>query len=289
MIKATGVPTIVLVLLLCASPFVLVYLYSIYAWLPFVILFLYLAPLLKLSSIGRNQFLKKLFNSEYRKVRVLENMVLALPFALALALSAQFYLVVFPFAMAALAALFTVKLPSGLIFPTPFSSTPFEFMIGFRKRWYGFLLVMVALAMAWQLENVNFAFFAQGIAMFLAMMNYFEPENAHYIWMHRCSPEQFLLKKIRQGLLHAQYASILVLLCFGALFPKLIFVAILIQFIASVYLIAVILAKYVAYPRELSFPEGSKLAIAFWFPPFLLYLIPFWFKQAAKNLQTLLK
>lgn len=289
MISESGVPVWLVILMTLASPIALIWLYSVYQWMPYAVLLSLLAPLLNLSSSDRNVFLKGLFKERYLAIRFSENALLALPFILALSLSGDFLIVLFAFEMAALAAFFTVKLPSGLIIPTPFSKAPFEFMIGWRKRWYAYVLVLVALAMAWQLDNVNFAFFAQAISMLLAMLNYAEPEPPYYIWMHRCSPKQFLMRKIAKGTLHAQYTGALVLLIFALLFPKLILVAATIQVVASIYLVAVILAKYVAYPRAMSFPQAIKLAIALWFPPFLLYLIPTWFKEASINLQKLLK
>ena len=289
MIKESGFPVFMVILSLCALPFALIYVFALYTWLPFVWVFFSLAPLLRLSSVQRNRFLKKLYNREFRKLRLFENLAVALPFALGLLLSSNPCSAFFPFVIAVPLAFFNFKLPLAFVLPTPFSKTPFEFMIGWRKGWYAYFIVLLALAMAWTLDNVNFAFFAQGIAMFLAMANYFEPEPKYYIWINRCTPKQFLFKKILRGLLQAQYVGFLVLICFVLLFPKLALVAFFIQLVASIYLVALILAKYVAYPREMSFPEASELAIAMWFPPFLFYLIPSWFKKSCQNLQNLLK
>ncbi len=75
----------------------------------------------KLSEIRRNDFLKICFaNRQYRKVRMLENLLITLPFVLFLVYKQHFYLTFILVAITVLMALLNFKATYNIIIPTPF-------------------------------------------------------------------------------------------------------------------------------------------------------------------------
>jgi hypothetical protein len=105
----------------------------------YVLISLYLTS--NLSEIKRNDFLEICFGNErYRKVRILENLIVALPFVIFLIYKQQFYPGIFLLAFTVLLALSKFKMSYSMTIPTPFYKKPFEFTVGFRNTFFMFFI-----------------------------------------------------------------------------------------------------------------------------------------------------
>jgi len=79
-----------LLILLVFAGFSVLLLYSEMTFAPYIYVLISLFFTSKLSEIKRNDFLKICFASGYRKIRILENLIIALPFVIFLVCKQQF-------------------------------------------------------------------------------------------------------------------------------------------------------------------------------------------------------
>ncbi|MBK9488196.1 MAG: ABC transporter permease [Haliscomenobacter sp.] len=238
----------------------------------------------------RNDFLKTTFPlSTYRRVRAVENGLLVLPFVVFLCLKTEFLLAPGLLLAALALSLFNSGNRLSLTIPTPFFRFPFEFTIGFRKYW---LLYLIAYFVAWkaiEVDNFNLGAGSLAFVCLLAMSHYALPENDYYVWMYNCTPRQFLLKKTATAWLYLSMLT-LPLMVLLSIFSgtKLDFLYLVLGL--GLFLIwAMILAKYSAYPREMSLPQALFLALACGFHPCLLLVLPLFYKRAIQRLNTYLQ
>ena len=238
----------------------------------------------------RNDFLKTTFPlAIYRQVRAAENGLLALPFVAFLCYKVEILLAGGLLVSALLLSFFNSANRFNLTIPTPFSRFPFEFTTGFRKYW---LLYLLAYFVAWkaiEVDNFNLGLGGLAFLCLLAMSHYATPENEYYVWMYNCTPGRFLLKKMATAWL---YLSLLV-------FPLMVMLSIffwdkswilLLVFGLGLFLIGMmVLAKYSAYPQEMSLPQALFFGLGMWFPPLLLMAIPLFYKRAVQRLNIYLQ
>ena len=108
---------------------------------PYIYAFASLFFTLRLGEIRRNDFLKICFGNErYRKVRILENLIVSLPFVILLVYKQHFYLTVILIVITVLIALINFKATLNITIPSPFSKKPFEFTVGFRNTFLVFFI-----------------------------------------------------------------------------------------------------------------------------------------------------
>lgn len=251
---------------------------------------LHLGIALQLNNANRIQFLKFCFSkNDYIKLRLIENYSIAFPF-IAYVLYKQLFLIgVIIIIDATLLSFVKFNGVFQKTIPTPFSKKPFEFTIGFRKTFYIFILLFFILFKAIEVSNLNLGIFSI-VACFAIIFSYYSsPENAYYVWNFSLTPKEFLWNKIRISLQYATYLvfPLVAILCF---FYFKEFESILIfTFLGYVFLIAIVLAKYSAYPEKMNVVQGVFLAFSVYFPPLLAIVIPIFYFQAIKNLKTILK
>jgi len=121
------------------------------------------------------------------------------------------------------------------------------------------------------------------------MLYYMNPENEYFVWIFKQKPRLFLKRKVILGTLQvtllALPISIMLLLNFSQNWAIILF-TILFGFI---YLAVIILAKYSAFPKEMSVPQAIIISISIFFTPLLLVIIPYLYKRAKQNLIPMLK
>ncbi|MEN0046956.1 MAG: ABC transporter permease, partial [Bacteroidota bacterium] len=212
-----------------------------------------------------------------------------LPFCLYLIYEGDYWFTLVLPIIALLFANLTFKPILHFTIPTPFWKFPFEFIIGFRKLFWlvivGFFLTFQAI----QVENHNLGFFSLGLQFFIALAYYNQPENPYFVWIFKRSSLQFLSKKIMDSLI---CSSLITFLTFGSLlfsFPEDWLILLGIQIFGYVLLLAIILAKYAAFPLEMSLPQVLVYTISLIFPPLFLITIPMFYKQANQKLKPFLK
>ena len=238
----------------------------------------------------RNDFLKTTFSlSSYQQVRATENALLVLPFVAFLCYKVEFLFAGGLLLSALLLSLFNSASRLNLSIPTPFFRFPFEFTIGFRKYW---LLYLIAYFVAWkaiEVDNFNLGVGSLAFLCLLAMSHYAMPENDYFVWMYNCTPRQFLLKKTATACLYLSMLILPLMLALSIFFGNKSWILLLVLGLGLFLISAMILAKYSAYPREMSLPQALLFGLCVWFPPLLLIVMPLFYKRAVQRLNPYLQ
>jgi len=248
-----------------------------------------LALLSKLSDSKRNDFLKVSFSDKnYLLTRIIENITVSAPFLVFL-LYQHFF--VSPIILLVAAVILSVtRFKTNLYFtiPTPFYKHPFEYTVGFRNTFFVFPIAYFLTYIAITVNNFNLGIFAM-LLIFLTSLGYYsKPENEYFVWSYKLTPNQFLKHKIKTALLFSS------LLCAPVIIPLAVFhfegidSLCLFYSVGCAFLITIILAKYSAFPNEMNLTQGILIAFSLYFPPLLVALIPFLYKQSINRLKPLL-
>jgi len=272
---------------------------SIYLFyhIPFAAYFYATVPIffaLKLCDIKRNEFLKNCFgNKQFRKIRAVENLIIAAPFLVFLIFKQQFIPIFFLIIATVLIAFFNFKTTFNFTIPTPFYKKPYEFIIGFRYTFPLIFIVYTLTVIAVTVGNFNLGIISFLLIFIIIFLYYWSPENEYFVWSHSLTPQKFLIEKIKTAYLFSfyLYAPILFLLSFFYFesYDVLLFgIFLLIIFWGYLYLTTIILAKYSVFPKEIHLMKEIILAICFVFPPLLILVIPLFAKQSIKKLKGFL-
>lgn len=237
----------------------------------------------------RNDFLKTTFPvSIYRQVRAAENGLLVLPFVVFLCYKTQILLAACLLLGALVTSLFNSGTRFNLTIPTPFFRFPFEFTTGFRKYW---LLYVMAYFIAWkaiEVDNFNLGVGSLAFLSLLAMSHYALPENEYYVWIYNCTAQRFLLKKTATAWLYLSLLALPLVLILSVFFWDKSWILFLVLGLGLFLIWEMILAKYSAYPREMSLPQAVFFSLGIWFPPLLLVVVPLLYKKAVQQLNKYL-
>ncbi len=248
-----------------------------------------LSILLKLSAKNRNYFLLSTFgNNSKLKIRVIENFILCIPFVSFLSYKNLFFEACILLLCSVSIALISFRTNYNIVIPTPFSKKPFEFSTGFRKTFFLFPIAYALTYIAISVDNLNLGIFSM-LLIFLTTLSYYsKPENEYYVWVHAETPRSFLVKKIIVATAFITLLVIPILTSLLIFYPIDFEMIILFFLIGTLFLWTIILAKYSAYPREMSLPEGIVLAFSLYFPPLLLIVILFFYTKSISNLKLVL-
>lgn len=243
----------------------------------------------KLSGPARNQFLKGCFRANnYLKVRILENVIIILPFVIFLIIKFFYFQSLITLILAGFLSVTTFGSRSGLTIPTPFGKKPFEFAIGFRGSFPLFILAYFLAVMSVVAENFNLGI-ASLILVFLVCMSYYlNPENEFYVWIFHSRPGKFIFSKIKTAIVYSTILTIPVIIILTIFFLDKALIIIAFLLLGYLYLLTVILAKYSAYPHPVNLPQVIILAVSAWFPPLLLAVVPFFYRQSVSRLKNIL-
>lgn len=245
-----------------------------------------------LSNIGdpsRNDFIKSIFKTTtFRKIRMLENSIIALPFLMILLIKGDYW-IAFAMAMGAvLMAFVQFGRSSNFTLPTPFSRWPFEFTVGFRKTFIFHLLAYFLTFMAVMVGNFNLGIFSLILVFMICLTYYGELEADYYTWIHAQKPTGFLWHKIKIGLLYSTMLTLPTAVPLCLFNPEYWHIILAFQLLGYSYLTTFILAKYAAYPNNLGLPQSILLALSFTMPPLLLLVAWLFYRQSTRKLQTIL-
>ncbi len=211
----------------------------------------------KLSEKGRTDFLLSTFGDKSKnKIRVLENLIICIPFISILAYKNLFFEACILFLCSIILALFSFQSNLKFTIPTPFSKRPFEFSTGFRKTFFVFPIAYALTIIAVNVGNLNLGIFSM-LLIFLTTLSYYsKPEGEYYVWVHADTPKSFLKKKIILATKNSVLLTIPILV--GLLIFYLIEFELILLFllIGTLFLWTMILAKYSAFPEGINLPEG---------------------------------
>ena len=251
--------------------------------------FIGLALLSKLSSKDRNDFLKLSFLSkEYKRIRVIENLILVSPFVFFLFYKKAFIIAILLYVLALLVSFLKLQVSTNITIPTLFKKDPFEFTEGFRKTLLVFPVALLLTITAIKVHNLNLGAFSI-IIIFGTCISYFsKTENPYYVWMFNKSPKEFLHYKIETAFKYASLVSLPITVVLSVFFTSEIIILIAIQLIGYVYLAQYILAKYSVFPTQMSLPTVIIFMLSISLPPFVFFTFPYFYIEAVKKLNPFL-
>jgi hypothetical protein len=256
----------------------------------------YFYPLLALLSaypLGngkRNEFLKNTFKkSTYRNLRLSENLLIAIPFVTFLLIKHQWLLALATLIICTLISFYNKVGRSAFVIPSPFYKKPFEFTIGFRKNYLLIIILYTVGYIALWFDNFNLGMLVLLILTLVCMNFYALTEPEFYVWIHAESPKQFLKHKIKTALTYSVFISLPVIIPYIIWYPFKAYIPIMILFIGLLYIVTIIVAKYVNYPHQIRLLSTLKISLGMIFPPALLILIPHFYTQSVKKLNNYLR
>ena len=243
----------------------------------------------KLSEPKRNDFLKSIFNKyNYKKLRILENIIYCLPFTLFLIYQKQFLFSVILNLCVTIIMLFNFSTNLNVTIPTPFSKNPFEFTVGFRKTFYVFPIAYFLTYISVTVGNFNLGVFSMLLIGITCFSYYSKTENEYFVWNYNLSSKEFLLEKMKTCLTYFSILSLPIIITLGISFFNQIDILIVFIFLCYAYLTTIIFAKYSSFANEMNMSKVILIGLSFMFPPILLIFIPLFYSQSIKKLNTIL-
>ena len=267
-----------------------IYLFHKTEFAEYIYLLLALTLVGKFSETRRIEFLKICFaDIQLKKIRITENLICSIPFLVFLLYKQLFISAGLLLVMVTILALVNFRTTFNFTIWTPFSKRPFEFTIGFRNTFYLFFAAFALTIIAVSLSNFNLGVFAMFLAFATTLSYYSKPENEYYVWTYNLKPKAFLFSKIKTALLFSSSMALPIALILAIFNPQNIGMLLIFFLIGWAFLISIIVSKYAAYPDEMNITQGVFVALCIWFPPILIVIIPYLFKQSQNRLSGLLK
>lgn len=265
------------------------YLFKNRAYANYIYVFIALSIVLKLSEPKRNDFLKSIFSKDnYKKIRILENIIICLPFTLFLIYQKQLIFSIILNICSVILILFNISTNLNATIPTPFSKQPFEFTVGFRKTFYAFPVAYFLTYISISVENFNLGVVSMLLIGLTCFSYYSKTENEYFVWNYNLSSREFLIAKIKICLCYFSFLSLPIIIALSITFFNQINTLIIAVFLCYAYLSTIVLAKYTTYPNSMHLPQIILFALTFIFPPMLLILIPLFYSQSIEKLNTVL-
>jgi len=244
----------------------------------------------KLAKTERQQFLIICYGAKKcHEIRLVENVMLALPFVVLLLVFQHYLFALFLIVSAFCIAYFELKTNFSFVLPTPFRKRPFEFIVGFRNTFFIIFLIFAVSIIAVIVNNYYLGLFALIVGFLTSLSYYTKVESVLWVWVHTTKPKRFLLEKVKIALLFNSLLylpSTLILIYF---FYDSIFTTLVLYIVGNASLLLIIFAKYAAFPRNIGVKEGIIISVGIYFPPLLLVLILFFYLQSLKSLNEVLK
>ena len=260
---------------------------TIYA--DYILVFCSLSLTSRLSEIKRNDFLKLCFGRRTVMVRIIENLISSIPFISILVYQHCFLFSGILISISVLLALTRFRTSFNLTIPTPFSKKPFEFTVGFRNTFYLFAIAYCITVISVFVDNFNLGIFSLLLVFFSIYSYYLKPENEYYVWIYASSARRFLLEKIKTGLAFFSLTALPVLLLLGFCFSDNILPLLAFFVLGLIFLLTVVLMKYLEYPDGAGLLQVILITLALSFPPMLVVVIPLFLYQSTDKLNKFLK
>ncbi|SFC66969.1 hypothetical protein SAMN05421747_11834 [Parapedobacter composti] len=223
------------------------------------------------------------------QIRVLENLFASLPFAGFLAINGYFETCSASLLIGTASGFAKPRRITGGPLPTPFSKYPFEFPMGFRKYLPVLAGTYLLVAYACYADRFGLGLAMLTVLFFVCSAFYSPLEDRTYVWVHQCSPTAFLIKKIGTGLALCAAVTAPIAIALLIFFPEDVGWLCTVVLLGLLYLTAVIMAKYWAFPHEVNLMHVLVVSLVVWLPPLYLVFLPFLFQRSRRNLKQLLQ
>lgn len=259
------------------------------AYAEYVYSFTALGVVSKLHEQKRNDFLKTIFSKgRYLATRAIENSIYVTPFVGYLIFEHEIGISLCLIVSAC--ALVPLQFNSKLVFhlPTPFSKKPFEYVVGFRRTFFVIPLSYLLMYISYTVGNFNLGIFSLLLMGGICMSYYTQLENEYFIWNFSVNARKFLWMKLRANLINFSVLSLPILIALIVSQPERTMVVFLVYLLCLAYLTILLFAKYSSYPKDMNVQQAIYIAISLMLPPVIVLLIPYFFNQSVKRLQSLL-
>lgn len=267
-----------------------IFLFSRSHYANYIYVLISLSVVFKYSEINRNDFLKFNFSkANYFKIRILENVLTALPFVIFLCVKKEIYPALLLILLAAAVILINSKKSFSFTLPTPFYRRPFEFIAGFRTSVIAFIAAYFITAMSIIHQNFHLGICSLLFVFLICLSFYNEPEDVFYVWVHKLKVNGFLFNKMKTAIIFSTLISMPVTIALLLFFKTDILLILAFQFLGYMYLLTMVLAKYASFPQKMNLPQGILLVLSITMPPVLLVVIPFFYFQSQKQLKDILE
>lgn len=254
-----------------------------------LLLFVQYSLLLPVNDKDRRDFMKQLFPTrDYSRMLLYENILITLPLVI-IAVYSSVWLAMLGFLVLPLVyhQLATWHI-YGASMPTPFWRKPFEFIILFRRWWLVLVILHVLLGIALYVGNENLAFILLFVQIMLSLKAYDVVEDELLVWNYSLSPQDFLLRKLKRGILHCLLLNALMLFALLIAFPENVLIIALIVVVGLLLLLLSILMKYSSYPRRPGVGEILITISAIVTMILIPYLYYYFYKKSIQQLQKYL-
>ncbi len=201
--------------------------------------------ILKQGESNKCEFVKYCYNKpRYSAIRIIENLITAIPFTLFLIYKMQLIVMAVVILLSIILAFLPYRGVYSLVIPTPFGGKPFEFCVKFRTTFFLFPCIYYMAVMS-PLHD-NFALGCVSLALiYLILQSYYDKqENDFYIWTSNSSPHRFLFNKFCIAWLYGFIVASPIFTIMALSYPSKILITCLIVLIGSLYVSAMICAKY---------------------------------------------
>ena len=267
-----------------------IYLFIKTEYANYIYILIALSAISQYSEINRNDFLKFIYpKKNYYQIRILENLITVVPFVIFLCYKIEFISALLLIVVSFIFSFLNTNKKITSTIPTPFYRKPFEFIVGFRKSFIGFLFAYFLNAMSLAYQNFNLGIFSLVLIFILCSSFYVEPESEFYVWVHKLKVNGFLFDKIITAITFSTIVSIPITIPLLFFFQTNIKAVFGFHILGYCYLLTVILAKYSSYPKKINLSQGALLALCITMPALLLAVIPFFYIQSKNRLKGILE
>lgn len=284
------IPCVAYLLLLIAFIFISNYLFLKVDFADYLYLLIAILVVGKLSDSLRNEFLRLSFKEAiFKKIRIIENLIVVIPFIGFLCYKQFFFLSLFLLSISLMMSLMVFKTIFNFTLWTPFSKQPFEFTIGFRNSYYLFLIAYALSVIAIIIDNFNLGVFALLLIFITTLSYYTKPEHQYYVWNYKKNARAFLFYKLKTAYTLSSVLALPVLVSLSVFYFDKIDFLFMSFAIGWLLLTFMILSKYSAYPDEINVIQWTVFIVSIWFPPLFVACIPYLFIKSEKQLNNFLK
>ena len=256
---------------------------------PYIIVIVCVMFQMMLCDKDRADFLLSIFGDKGKtKVRIAENLIVALPFVITLGITGHFVFLGCTIILSVAMALIVSRQNLSFVIPTPFSKRPFEFSTGFRRTFGYFLLAYALTAIAASVGNLNLGLFSMGVVGLLTLTFYAKPEPEYYVWIYAKTPSAFLWTKLltaaKNTSLMIAPSAVLLLVAFWSDFR----LGLIVWILALLPTMCGVVIKYATFPDEAGIVEAFLLLGSIMFPPLALVIIPYYYMRSVNQLKRYL-
>lgn len=255
----------------------------------FIYLFIALWFSIKNYKKSKSDFLKiNLLDNLDWKIKLIENILIVIPFCAFLIYKSYFEYSIIFFMLSLIVSFIPRKFKFNFVIPTPFPKESFEFIIGFRKNFYLFLILIFILIQSIIFSNENLGLVTLISTLYVCSFFYIKPEEKFYVWIYSLTPSTFLLHKIRLAIINSIIISIPFFITLTVFNITHIYMYLIAITVGIAVIITSIVSKYSNYPEELNIQQLFIIAISMIFPFIIPLLIFFSYKRSLTNLKTIL-